>query len=130
MTRPGVPIMDLRAGAQAAELPLIRLAAVDRQLAHAAFEEGELRDLLGDLHGERARRAQDEAPAARASSGRRPGWRESQRRRFAGTGLRLPDDIRAPEQDGKGGRLNGRSLLEAHPFDGLQDLWSETHLRK
>ena len=60
MTRPGVPMMICAPALQAAELALVALPAVDRQLAHAALEERELRDFLGDLHGELARRAEDQ----------------------------------------------------------------------
>jgi hypothetical protein len=51
---------DLGALPQPLELALIRLPAVDRQGADAAFEQGQLVDLLGDLHGQFAGRAQDQ----------------------------------------------------------------------
>jgi hypothetical protein len=54
------PDDDLGAIAQAAQLPLIRGAAVDGQLAHPAFEERERSHVLGHLHGELARRAEHE----------------------------------------------------------------------
>ena len=51
---------DLRALAQAAELAVVTLPAVNRQLAHAALEGRELRDFLGDLHRQFARRTQNQ----------------------------------------------------------------------
>ncbi len=110
---------DLRARAQAAKLPLVGLPAVDWQLAHSAFEEGELRNLFRHLHRQLARRAEHEH-LRRAQAGVDLLDRGNcKRRRLAGTGLRLPDHISAFEQDRDRGRLDRRSLLEAHPLDCL-----------
>ena len=86
---------DLRAGLQALELALVRLAAVDWQFAHAALEERELGNLFRDLDGELARRAKDQdLGRAHAGIDQLDRW-NPERGRLAGTGLRLPDDIGA-----------------------------------
>ena len=119
---------DLRAGAQAAELALVGLAAVDRQLAHAALEEGELRDLLGDLDDELASRAKDD-DLRRAQCGiDRLDGGNTERRGLAGAGLRLADNVRAFEQHRDRGGLNRRSLFEAHPLDRAEDFGREAEL--
>ena len=57
---------DLRAIAQAAQLAVVGLAAVDRNFPHALLEGGELRHFLRDLHGQLARGAEDETCGARS----------------------------------------------------------------
>ena len=44
----------LRSGTETHELPFVARAAVHRQFAHAFFECGEARNLLGHLHRELA----------------------------------------------------------------------------
>ena len=59
---------DVRALAQPEELAVVGLAAVDRQRVEAAFEERQLVDFLGNLHGQLARRAKDQHLRGRARS--------------------------------------------------------------
>ena len=121
---------DLRAFAQPAQLPVVGLSAVDRQLAHAAFEERQLGDLLGHLHGQLARRAQDQH-LRRAQ--RRVDPLDRRDREGGGlprAGLRLADDVGAGQQLRNRLRLNRRRFLESHLADGLEDLRRQAEIRE
>ncbi len=120
MTRPGRADDDLRALLQSVELALVGLPAVNRQRVDAAFEERELVDFLGHLHGQFACGAENEhlhRPLAHVgflNGGNGEG------RRFAGAGLRLADDIVPLHEHRNGLGLNGRGLLEAELVDAFQ----------
>ena len=115
---------------QTPELPLVGLAAVDRQFAHAALEKRELRNFFRDLHGELARRAKDQHLRRAETGVDHLNRRNAERGGLAGAGLRLADDVRAFEQDGNGRGLNGRSFFKAHPLDRLQDLRRKSRVRR
>ena len=86
------------------------------------LEQRQLRHLLGHLHGEFARRQEDQTLRRRAV---RPciffDERDGEGRRLARTGLRLADHVLAREQDGDRRRLHRRGFLETEPRDGLED---------
>ena len=91
---------DLDAALQAAELPLVRLAAVDRQrldLLVAAV----LVQRLGDLDRQLAGRAEDQRLDRALLGIDRLDDRQPEGGRLAGAGLRLGDDV-APGQQERG----------------------------
>ena len=114
-----------------AKLPVVRLPAVDRHLAHAALEGGQLRHFLRDLHRELARGAKDQhlrRGAARTST-----------RSIAGiaNAAVLPEPVcdcpttsRPGQQHRDGLRLDRRGLLVADFFDGLEELGREAEFRE
>ena len=116
---------DLRAFAQTAELAVVALPAVDRQLAHALLEHRQLRHLLRDLHGQLPRRAEDQHLRPANGYVHALDRRDGKCRGLARAGLRKPDDVGAGEELGNGLGLDRRRLLEAHFGDGLEDLRRE-----
>ena len=127
---PGRADDDLRAGLQAAKLPLVRLPAVDRQLAHAALEGGELRHLLRDLHREFARGAKHQHLRRGERRVHALDRRNRKRRRLARAGLRLPHHVAARQQHRDRLRLDRRRLLVADFFDRLEQLGREVEFRE
>ena len=113
---------DLRAVLQAAKLALVALPAVDRQLADAALEKGELGDFFRDLHGQFARGAEDQHLRGAQIAIHLLDRRDGEGRGFSRARLRLPDDIVSSEQDRDGGGLNRRGLLVTDPRDRFEQL--------
>ena len=119
---------NLRALAEADELAVVGLAAVDGQGVDAALKEGEFVDLFADLDGELAGGAEDEdLDGAELGVGFLNG-RDGEGGGLAGTGLGLADDVLAGHQNGDGGGLDGRGLLEAKFGYGFEEFGGQAEL--
>jgi hypothetical protein len=124
---------DVDATVQGADLLIHRRAAVERH-------DGQRRVLrvlvygLGDLHGQLARRDQDQSAgvAARGAGLRDQAidQRQRERRGLARTGPRLPNQIPPRSQHRDRLSLNGRRLFVAERDDGLDDSRAETEGRE
>jgi len=115
-TRPGVAVVGL--------------AAVDRHLHDAAFEAGELVDLLGDLHGKLAGRAQDQDLDGALVRIDLLDGRDGEGGGLAGAGGGLANDV-APRHEQRNDRsLNGRGLFKAHAIDGFEEFRGEAEFGK
>ena len=118
---------DLHAALQTAELPLVRLAAVDRQrfdvLVAAVFVQR-----LGDLNGELACRRQDQRlnRALLGIDGLDDGKPESGR--LPRSGLRLGDHVPAGKKGGDDLDLNWRGGFVADVLDRFQQRGVEAEL--
>ena len=113
---------DVDAGLECAELAFDRLAAVDRQDRDAGEVGKEVGELLGDLDGEFAGRAEHDGlhgPLGRVDlldDG------DAECGCLAGTGLRLRSHVTAGLDEGDGECLDGRGLFKAHVFYCFPDL--------
>ena len=105
---------DVRAALQALELRRVALPAVDGQHVEARHLRGVFLECFGHLDGELARGREDQRlrGAQLHVDLREDGQRE--RRRLAGAGLRLAEQVGATEDDRDGLRLDGRGRLVAH----------------
>ena len=121
---------DLRALFEAPELAFVGLAAVNRQGGDAAFEERKFVDFLRHLHGQLARRAQDEhLHRAQVGVGLLDGG-NGERGGLAGAGLGLADHVLARHEDRDGGGLDRRALLKAQFINGFQQFGGKAQLGK
>ena len=120
--RPGRRDDDVDAAPEAAQLLADRLAAVDRQDPRAELA-AVLRERLGDLHRELARRDQDErrgAPVAGLADGDALERRQREGGRLAGPRRRLGQQVAAGQQRRDRLALDRRRLLVAERRDGAQ----------
>ena len=126
---PGRPDDDVHAGVEASELPVVGLAPVDREDGEAT-RPCELMDRLGDLHGQFARRREDECLHLAPREVDALDDRKRERGSLAGAGLRLREDIAPLKEERDGLGLDGRWLLEAERVDIAQYLWAEVEIGK
>ena len=117
---------DLHAGLEGAKLPVVALSAVDRHLAHALLEERQLPGLLGDLHRQFARWAEDQHLNDAARGVDALDGRDREGRGLARARGGLTHDITAGQGHRNHGGLDRRGLLKPHLGDGFQDLGGHT----
>ncbi|GGR22086.1 hypothetical protein GCM10010196_14610 [Agromyces mediolanus] len=119
---------DLRAGLDLLDLPLVRLAAVDRDDLRRALGGGEL-EVLGHLHRELAGRHDDERlDAGLGVVAEALDEREAEAEGLARAGLRLADDVLAGEGEGDGLLLDGEGIDDALPGEGIDDVRRDAEL--
>ena len=120
---------DVAAGAQLGLLAADRGAAEDGDDVDAlARAIGAQR--LGDLDAQLARRGQDEGLDLAVGRIDVLDDGEAERGGLAGSGLRLPDDVLALEEDRDGLFLDGARLLVADILQGLKGRLTEAEVRK
>ena len=127
MTRPGVPTTIWTPRCKTAELPLVRLAAVDRQRLDVLVA-AVLVQRLGDLDRQLARRGQDQRLDRALLGIDGLDDRQPEGGRLAGAGLRLGDHVAAGEQDRDDLDLDRRRLLVADVLDRFQQRGVEPEL--
>ncbi len=113
------PNDNMRALAQAVELSIIRLAAVNRQRMQTAFEKRELMNFLRNLDRQFPGGTQDQHLSHALLDVDFFDRRRPKRRCLARPGLRLAHHVFPLHQDGNGLSLDRRRLLESELVDGL-----------
>ena len=119
---------DLRAGLQLVDLPLVGLAAVDRDDARRAVR-GQHVHVLVDLDGELARRDDDErlhAGGRVEAEALHDGDAEAEG--LARAGLGLTDDVLAGKAEGDRLLLDREGIHDALGCQGLDDVGVDTHV--
>ena len=113
---------NLGAAAQARDLVLNRLAAVDTDRAHALGVAGQAADLVADLHRQLARRAEDEHLRVFGIGVLEAGLDggNAERHGLSGAGVRPADDIVSGEDGGDRLRLNLRRCGKAGLAQGAE----------
>ena len=104
---------DIDAVLERRALALDRAAAAEREHPRVRQRAREPAQLVGDLGGELAGRAQHERPGATAARRDPRQQREAERTGLAGAGRGLPEDVAALEHRGQGERLDRRHLAVA-----------------
>jgi hypothetical protein len=120
---------DLRALLQAPELALVGLAAVNRQRVMPRLKSASLW-ISSETWMASSRVGQRISTCTGAGGIHLFHGRECERRRLAGAGLRLADDVLARHQHGNGLGLDGRGLFEAQFINGLQDFGGQAEFGK
>ena len=127
---PGRSDHDLGSGLQGPELPVVTLPAVDRNLADSPAEERQPARLLGHLHRQFPRRAQDQG-LDRLLVGVDPlDDRDGEGGGLARARGGLAHQVAAREGDRDHRSLDGRGFLEAELGDRAEDLGREAELVK
>jgi hypothetical protein len=121
---------DLSALFETPELSFVRLPAVNRQSGDPALKQRQLVDLLGNLDGQLACRAQDQNLDLPQVGVNLLDRRDGERGGFAGAGLGLADHVLAREQNGDGLRLDGRCLFKPQFINGFQGFRRQAKFRK
>ncbi len=103
------------------DLAVDRLAAVDREDAHAFLVLADVVQLVGDLDGELARRREDQVLDVMVVRIDPLDDRDAESSRLAGAGLSLAQHVAAFHDVGNGLGLDGGGFFEAHFADGAQD---------
>ena len=121
---------DLRSLAQRLQLALDGLAAVDGHDPQLALVGAQALELLGDLDGQLAGRAEDQRLDMALLDIDLLQQRDAEGGGLAGAGLGLADDVAALAGGGDGQRLDGRGLLEAHFRQRFLDVFGQVGSRK
>ena len=120
---------DLDAALQAAELPLVGLAAVDGQRLHVLVA-AVLVQRLRDLDRQLARRGQNERLHRAQLGVDRLDDGQAERGRLAGAGLRLGDDVLPAQEERDGCDLDRRRRFVADVLDRLQQRGADPQVLK